>query len=304
MRRIVGGRWLRRGIWTEKRNGDDNMKTVLVTGGTDGIGKGMVLSYLKKGYHVFAVGTSEEKGKALINEAKTYNNGKVTFIKANLSLVEENLRVAKAMADQVECLDALVLCAASLKAQPSYIETKEGIEFTFALYYLSRYVLCYQLKELLEKSDAPIIVNVAAPGMKGPVYWDDLQMKNKYDGQKAQFHGSRLNDLLGVWFCETDHVGKIKYILFNPMAARTSGAKKMAGESGMMKIMMNLYYKFMGKDVSEIVGIIEKDIEATAQAGLAAYKLGDRVDLSMGTFEKDNAEKLDWYTKKLVEKYM
>ena len=60
----------------------------------------------------------------------------------------------------------------------------------------------------------------------------------------------------------------------------------------------------MGKDVSEIVGIIEKDIEATAQAGLAAYKLGDRVDLSMGTFEKDNAEKLDWYTKKLVEKYM
>ena len=69
MRRIVGGRWLRRGIWTEKRNGDDNMKTVLVTGGTDGIGKGMVLSYLKKGYHVFAVGTSEEKGKAYFRKA-------------------------------------------------------------------------------------------------------------------------------------------------------------------------------------------------------------------------------------------
>lgn len=276
------------------------MKTVLVTGGTDGIGKGMVLSYLAKGYHVFAVGTSENKGNALIEEAEKLGSGKVTFLKANLSLVEENRRVAKIVSEQVETLDALVLCAASLKAQPSYIETKEGIEFTFALYYLSRYILCYELKEMLEKAENPIIINVAAPGMKGPVYWDDLQMKENYDGQKAQFHGSRLNDLLGVWFCEKDLSKKIKYILFNPMAARTSGAKKMAGESGFMKVMMNFYYKFMGKDVDEIVDIINSDIEKTVKTGLSAYKLDQQVDLSMDTFELSNAEKLNRYTENLL----
>lgn len=276
------------------------MKTVLVTGGTDGIGKGMVLSYLAKGYHVFAVGTSENKGNALIEEAEKLGNGKVTFLKADLSLVEENRRVAKIVSEQVETLDALVLCAASLKAQPSYIETKEGIEFTFALYYLSRYILCYELKEMLEKAENPIIINVAAPGMKGPVYWEDLQMKENYDGQKAQFHGSRLNDLLGVWFCEKDLSKKIKYILFNPMAARTSGAKKMAGESGFMKVMMNFYYKFMGKDVDEIVDIINSDIEKTVKTGLSAYKLDQQVDLSMDTFELSNAEKLNRYTENLL----
>ena len=276
------------------------MKTVLVTGGTDGIGKGMVLSYLAKGYHVFAVGTSENKGNALIEEAEKLGSGKVTFLKADLSLVEENRRVAKIVSEQVETLDALVLCAASLKAQPSYIETKEGIEFTFALYYLSRYILCYELKEMLEKAENPIIINVAAPGMKGPVYWDDLQMKENYDGQKAQFHGSRLNDLLGVWFCEKDLSKKIKYILFNPMAARTSGAKKMAGESGFMKVMMNFYYKFMGKDVDEIVDIINSDIEKTVKTGLSAYKLDQQVDLSMDTFELSNAEKLNRYTENLL----
>ncbi|MBO5158996.1 MAG: SDR family NAD(P)-dependent oxidoreductase [Lachnospiraceae bacterium] len=276
------------------------MKTVLVTGGTDGIGKGMVLSYLAKGYHVFAVGTSENKGNALIEEAEKLGSGKVTFLKANLSLVEENRRVAKIVSEQVETLDALVLCAASLKAQPSYIETKEEIEFTFALYYLSRYILCYELKEMLEKAENPIIINVAAPGMKGPVYWDDLQMKENYDGQKAQFHGSRLNDLLGVWFCEKDLSKKIKYILFNPMAARTSGAKKMAGESGFMKVMMNFYYKFMGKDVDEIVDIINSDIEKTVKTGLSAYKLDQQVDLSMDTFELSNAEKLNRYTENLL----
>lgn len=276
------------------------MKTVLITGGTDGIGKGMVLSYLAKGYHVFAVGTSENKGDALLEEAEKLGSGKVTFLKANLSLVEENRRVAKIVSEQEKTLDALVLCAASLKAQPSYIETKEGIEFTFALYYLSRYILCYKLKDMLEKAENPIIINVAAPGMKGPVYWEDLQMKENYDGQKAQFHGSRLNDLLGVWFCEKDLSKKIKYILFNPMAARTSGAKKMAGESGFMKVMMNFYYKFMGKDVDEIVDIINSDIEKTVKTGLSAYKLDQQVDLSMDTFELSNAEKLNRYTENLL----
>ena len=276
------------------------MKTVLITGGTDGIGKGMVLSYLAKNYHVFAVGTSENKGDALLEEAEKLGSGKVTFLKADLSLVEENRRVAKIVSEQEKTLDALVLCAASLKAQPSYIETKEGIEFTFALYYLSRYILCYKLKDMLEKAENPIIINVAAPGMKGPVYWEDLQMKENYDGQKAQFHGSRLNDLLGVWFCEKDLSKKIKYILFNPMAARTSGAKKMTGESGFMKVMMNFYYKFMGKDVDEIVDIINSDIEKTVKTGLSAYKLDQQVDLSMDTFELSNAEKLNRYTENLL----
>lgn len=278
------------------------MNTVLVTGGTDGIGKGLVLSYLSQNCHVFAVGTSEEKGKCLLEEAQKIGNGKLTFIKADLSLVEENYRVVKILSAQTAALDALVLCAASLKPQPSYIETREGIEFTFALYYLSRYILCYQLKNLLENSEAPIILNVAAPEMKGPVYWDDLQMKNNYDGQKAQFHGSRLNDLLGVWFSETDTSKKIKYLLFNPMAARTSGAAKMAGDSGFMKFTMNLYYKLMGKDVSELVSIINNIIAQTTQYGLTAYKLDKKVDLTMETFRKENAEKLNAYTTELVNK--
>lgn len=276
------------------------MNTVLVTGGTDGIGKGLVLSYLEKGYHVFAVGSSEMKGLALLNEADKIDSGKLTFLRANLSLVQENHRIIEEVSKQTDSLDALVLCAASLKPQPSYIETKEGIEFTFALYYLSRYILCHGLKHLLNKSENPVIINVAAPGMTGALHLADPQMKQIYDGQKAQFRGSRLNDLLGVWFCETDLTRKIRYILFNPMAARTPGAAKMAGDSKIMKLTMNLYYKFAGKDVSEIVDIIQQNVSATTQAGLSAYKLDKQVDLGMETFDKSNAKKLHDYTANLL----
>lgn len=276
------------------------MNTVLVTGGTSGIGKGMSLSYLEKGYHVFAVGSSEEKGMTLLNEANKIGSGKLTFLRADLSQIQENHRIIEEVSKRTDSLDALVLCAASLKPQPSYIETSDGIEFTFALYYLSRYILCYGLKPLLDKSANPVIVNVAAPGMTGTLYLDDFQMKQVYDGQKAQFHGSRLNDLLGVWFCETDQTNKIKYILFNPMAARTPGAAKMAGESKLMKLTMNLYYKFAGKDVCEIVNIIEQNVSATTQAGPSAYKLAKNVDLGMETFNKSNAKKLNDYTANLL----
>ena len=67
-----------------------------------------------------------------------------------------------------------------------------------------------------------------------------------------------------------------------------------------MKVMMNFYYKFMGKDVHEIVDIINADIEKTMKNGLSAYKLEQQVDLSMGTFELSNAEKLNRYTENLL----
>lgn len=43
------------------------------------------------------------------------------------------------------------------------------------LYYLSRLVLSYGLKSILENSDTPIILNITGTGMNGNVNWDDLQ---------------------------------------------------------------------------------------------------------------------------------
>lgn len=277
------------------------MKTMLVTGGTDGIGKGIVLHYLKEDYQIVVVGSSAEKGRKLMEEVKAMGREQsLTFIQANLSLVEENLRVVRLVQEKFEALDALVMCAASLKPQPAYKETAEGYEFTFALYYLSRYVLSYQLEELLEKSEHPVIVNVCAPGMKGKVNWGDIQMKENYNGQNAQFHGSRLNDLLAVQFHEMDKVQKIRYILFNPMAARTGGAEKMGEGNVFMKLSMKLYYKLMGKDVEEIVGIIAGIVAKQGDDRLAAYKLEKPVSLELDMFDKGNARKLEEYTRKLV----
>ncbi len=273
------------------------MKTILITGGTDGIGRALAERYIEENNRVIVVGTSEEKGKKFLEEA---HNENLIFYRANLSLISENKKLVEYIKTEFGRLDGAIFCAASLKPQAKYTETAEGYEFTFALYYLSRYYLSYALRDLMSDVDNPFILNVAAPGMKGALYLNDLQMKEKYEGQKAQFHGSRLNDLLGVQFAKTNP--NIRYILFNPMAARSSGAKKMMDGNALMKLMMNMYYRIAGKDTSEIAEIITQDVENTPADGvLHAFILKKKVELTMQTFDADNARELDRKTRELLQ---
>jgi hypothetical protein len=91
-----------------------------------------------------------------------------------------------------------VLCARYHRS--ARVETADGFEATFALFYLSRYLLSHGLLPLLEQAGRPVIANVAGPGGTSPVQWDDLQLACGYRGAAALGHGGRLNDLLAVVF--------------------------------------------------------------------------------------------------------
>jgi NAD(P)-dependent dehydrogenase (short-subunit alcohol dehydrogenase family) len=276
------------------------MKTILITGGTDGIGKGIAMNFLKKGHSVIVVGSSSAKGEKLCGEAKQIAaEDRLIFLQANLSLVSENERIIEEVQNRFKALDALILCAQSQKYSTTYRETEEGFEFSFALYYLSRYLLSYGLKSCLEKAKEPIILNVCAPGMKGTVNWDDLQHKNKYNSTKAIMHGSRLNDLLGVAFAENDNKRQIKYILYNPGAVRTNGATQ-AYEQPIMKFIVKLTYKFMGKIVEEAIKPIIGLLENPPLLNLVAIKQKKEVSLRMETFNKNNAKRLFKLTEDLI----
>lgn len=276
------------------------MKTILITGGTDGIGKGVAMHFLKKGDRVIVVGISPEKGENFYNEAKQLGAEKrAIFLQANLSLVEENRRIVKEVKNKFQSLDMVVFCAASQKYRETSLETEEGFEFTFALYYLSRYVLSYGLKELLENAENAVILNVCAPGMKGTVTWGDIQYKDNFNSRKAMFHGSRLNDLLGVAFAQSDTKGKIKYILFNPWAVQTEGAFD-AYKNPMMKSIVKIIYKMTGKPVEEAIKPIIKLLE-NPKASLSAFKQEKEVSLTMKTFDKENAQKLFNITVQLLK---
>jgi hypothetical protein len=269
------------------------MKTVLITGGASGLGKGIALDLLKNGNRVIVVGNSIENGNSFCDEEKKLGmEDRAVFIQANLSLVKENQRLINVIKEQFSSLDIMIFCAA--RHNKKYAETAEGFEATFALAYLSRFVLSYGLKEQLEKTDTPTILNICGTGMKGEVNWDDLQFKYSFAPMKVMMHGSRLNDLLGVEFSKNDNVGKIKYILYNPMAVITPGMMEFGNS------FLKLIYKIIGKSVEKATLPISELLTNPPTLNLSAFREKKSLALSLPTYNKENAKRLYEISNKLL----
>ena len=271
------------------------MRTILITGGANGLGKGVALRCLAEGDRVVAIGHSAANGESFRDEAKRLGaEGNAIFIQADLSLAKESMRIAAMINDGFPALDALVLCAS--RHCKEYSVTAEGLEFSFALDYLSRFIFSYGLKECLEKTESPVIMNVCGTGMEGDVNWGDLQHENEFDPMKVMMHGSRLNELSGVAFVQNDTVGRIKYVLYNPMAVRTPGMMAFGNAA------MKAYYKFAAKPVDKAALPMVTLLRNPPGGTLAAYKEQENVSLDSPAFDKGNAMKLYGITTGLLEK--
>lgn len=176
------------------------MKTVVITGGTDGMGKALALTYLRRGDRVIILGTNEPKGRAVLAAAAELGAAdRAEFLRADLSLVSENRRVLTRIAADHPIIDILVFAARYYRA--TRFVTAEGFEATFALFYLSRYLFGHALAPNLDRATTPVILNLAGPGGElSEIHWDDLQFAHHYDPDAIMHQSGKLNDLLAVSF--------------------------------------------------------------------------------------------------------
>jgi NAD(P)-dependent dehydrogenase (short-subunit alcohol dehydrogenase family) len=273
------------------------MKTIVLTGGTEGMGKGLAQHHLGRGDRVVLLGGNAEKGKAILAAADEIGAGeRASFIPADLSLVSENKRAIEEIKATHEVVDSLVLCARFFRS--ARVQTSEGYEYAFALEYLSRYLLSYGLVDLLEKADVPSIVNVSGPGQPKPdMHWDDLGLERGYSGIAGMLQAGRANDLLGVSFAANRRPSPVKYVLINPGTTATSFAGKYdpataAHIEGM---------KRMGKPVAQAIAPIIDCIAAPPTEPLSAFVEGRKISVSnKSLFDKVAAARLDAVTEKLL----
>ncbi|MGW4411278.1 SDR family NAD(P)-dependent oxidoreductase [Nonomuraea sp. NPDC004702] len=124
------------------------MQTVIITGGTDGLGKGLALHHLRQGAHVVALGSTAGKGEALLAEAEALA-GRATFVRADLTSLAACRGVVERLAADHPVVDKLILCAQRYRLLGGRVTTGEGFEHSFALAYLSRFVLSHGLHDVL-----------------------------------------------------------------------------------------------------------------------------------------------------------
>ncbi|MEU6844675.1 SDR family NAD(P)-dependent oxidoreductase [Streptomyces sp. NPDC046716] len=270
---------------------------LVVTGGTDGIGRALAERRLGLGDTVAVIGRSRDKGEAFLAHARrTGAADRAHFIRADLGLLTENRRVIDRLRDAFPVIDTLVFCARYYRADRA--ETAEGIEETFAHFYLSRYLFGHGLADSLGRSAHPVVVNVAGPGAGLDVIrWDDLEFRDGYHGGAALGQAGKLNDLLGVTSAERYAEAGLRYVLVHPGATVTS----LAGQYDEATRRHIEEMQRTAKPITQALEPIAAVVDRAPGQPLSAFVEGRELDVRTADFDVTAARRLDEVTEAFLE---
>jgi NAD(P)-dependent dehydrogenase (short-subunit alcohol dehydrogenase family) len=157
--------------------------TILVTGATDGLGKHVASALARRGATVLLHGRSPERLEAALEEVRSQTNSqKVGSYMADLSSLAAVRDLAERILSEHDRLDVLVNNAGIIARERK--ESEDGYELTFAINYLSQFLLTRLLLPLLKESAPARIVNVASAG-QSPLDFSNLMLERGYDAMKA-----------------------------------------------------------------------------------------------------------------------
>lgn len=170
-------------------------KTVLVTGGTAGIGLVTARALAGKGAAVTIVGRNPQRGEQAARAIRAeVPSADVRFERADLSLLDENRRLARIAAESADRLDVLVNNAGAIFSRRQV--TADGLEATFALNHMSYFLLTNLLLNRLRAAEAGRIVVVASIAhRRAELDFDDLQCERRYSVRTA-YSRSKLANIM------------------------------------------------------------------------------------------------------------
>ncbi|MAV64250.1 MAG: short-chain dehydrogenase [Candidatus Marinimicrobia bacterium] len=183
------------------------MKTVLITGATDGIGKQTAINIAKKGHHIIFVGRSEQKCKTTQTEIiKSTSNKNIDYFSYDLSLISENKLLSIDIQKNYPKLDILINNVGALFLKREI--TNEGLEKTFALNHLGPFCLTLELLDLLNKSKNGRIINVSSAAHYNIIEERIKKENNRSFIEKKMFRAKfNINDLQ----CNQNYKGGHQY---------------------------------------------------------------------------------------------
>jgi len=163
-------------------NGGTGGKTVLITGGTSGIGKATAVALAAMGANVVIVGRNPERAEAAIEEIKAQSHSEsVELMLADLCVQSEVRRVAEEFLGCHDRLDVLANNAGLVLSKRT--ETPDGIETTLATNHLAPFLLTGLLLERLQQSAPSRVITVSSEAQRwGNMDFEDIQSGRKYRG--------------------------------------------------------------------------------------------------------------------------
>ncbi|MER5646930.1 SDR family NAD(P)-dependent oxidoreductase [Streptosporangium sp. NPDC002524] len=260
-------------------------RTIVITGGTSGIGKALARHHAERGDLVVAVGSGEAGGRRLREDVPS-----ARFVRADLSSVRQTRALIERLRADHPVIDALVLGA--FRYNPARIETEEGFEHTFALYVINRWLMAEGLRDALERAPAPVIVNLCGVGgiRAGEINWEDPQLNRGYRPFRATMQGARGGELLA----STYSAERTRYVLYNPLFVATGLFEPFRQPvRGLVRVTSALFAQPVARAVPPIAALVDRP-----PAGpLTAYRRGRPIAF---TADRDRALRFERAVRAMV----
>ncbi len=171
------------------------MKTILITGATDGIGKATALALAQQGHLVIVHGRTTVKARDVVDELHAATGSEyLDYVAGDFSRLAEVRALANEVIERHPGLDTLVNNAGI------WMNTRElsadGFELTMAVNHLAPYLLTRLLLPALKLSAPARIVHVSSTvHMRGKIDFDDFNFERAYSGYGA-YAASKLANVL------------------------------------------------------------------------------------------------------------
>ena len=149
------------------------MKTIFITGSTDGIGKLTALQLAKAKHQVIIHGRNAEKLERTISEIKKVaNNTNIIGILGDFSNFESILTMTNQLKQDMSKIDVLINNAGVFKSNVN--KTEKGFDIRFMVNYFAPFLLTRELLPVLNASESPRIINLSSAA-QAPVDLEALQ---------------------------------------------------------------------------------------------------------------------------------
>jgi retinol dehydrogenase 14 len=204
-------------------------RTVLITGGTSGIGWATATGLAAMGAHLAITGRDPERAEQAAREIRTANGAHVDVFIADLSSQTEVRRLADEVLQSLSRIDVLI------NNVGGYWNTRHvttaGLERTFALNHLAPFLLTNLLLDRLQQSAPARVVTVSSHVQAaGRIDFDDLQGERSYSGARAYSQSKLANVLFTYELARRLQATSVTANALHPGVVRTSfGAEDPGG---------------------------------------------------------------------------
>ncbi|MDR0783027.1 MAG: SDR family NAD(P)-dependent oxidoreductase [Propionibacteriaceae bacterium] len=204
------------------------MKTIVLTGASDGVGAQAALQLAQQGHRLLLVGRTEAKLAAVSAKANLSE-----YFVADYEKLDDVHRLANEITGATDHIDVLVNNAGGVFPGP--VITPDGFERTFQVNYLAGFLLTHELMELLLASQAAVI-NTASVAAKafGRIDLADFDGRDRFKSMRAYGSGKLADVLHARGLHARYHQRGLAAMAFHPGNVATNFAADFSGGIGLV----------------------------------------------------------------------